>query len=256
MILNRGMEYLCLLNRLSERGSTGNSDIFGTKSMSEAKLGLKDRIRMTMLFRLLWLISTGLAATVRFRIDGWEKLEQVIADGKGGLLLPWHGVTILPIYYCRHMGFYSIVSVSKDGELQNRLLQSRGFKTIRGSSGRHGARALLESIRSLKLGNVMAITPDGPKGPPKKVQLGTVHLAQRSGCPILPVGVACSSCKRIPTWDSHMIPAPFSRAVISFGDPLHVAEDEDEAAAAVRIENAINDAERRAEFLVEGSRRQ
>jgi len=206
-------------------------------------------------FRLLWLISTALAATVRLRVDGWEKLEKIVAAGKGGLVLPWHGVTMLPIYYCRNMGFYSIVSLSRDGELQNRLLRSRGFKTIRGSSARQGMRALLESIRRLREGRVMAITPDGPKGPPRKVQPGTVHLAQRSGCPVLPVGVACKPCRRLASWDSHMVPAPFARAVIAFGDPLYVRDDEDEDDAARRIENAINAAERRANEILGHSER-
>lgn len=209
-----------------------------------------DRLKRELLFRTAWLIITAIAATVRYKIEGWEKLEKIVADGNGGLILPWHGVTILPIYYCRHMGFYSIVSVSKDGELQNRMLQSRGFKTIRGSSARHGARALLESIRCLKDGHVMAITPDGPKGPSKKVQPGTVHLAQRSGCPVLPVGVASKPCKRLHSWDSHMVPAPFAKAVIAFGDPVYVTSEDDEETGAKRIEDAINAAERRAEEIL------
>lgn len=216
---------------------------------SERK-SLWGKFKDEVFFRLLWLISTGIAASVRFRLEGWEKLTKLIADGKGGLILPWHGVTILPIYYCRNMGFYSIVSLSKDGELQNKLLRSRGFHTIRGSSARQGIRALLEGVRCLKAGKVMAITPDGPKGPTKKVQPGTVHLAQRSGCPVLPVGVACRPCKRLHSWDSHLVPLPFSKAVIAFGDPLHISEDEDENAAAARIEAAINDAELRAEELL------
>lgn len=207
---------------------------------------LSDRLKRGFVFRLLWLISTGIAATVRFRVVGWDKFKSVVSDGKGGLILPWHGVTMLPIYYCRHMGLYSLVSLSNDGDLQDRLLRSRGFKTIRGSSGRGGARALLELTRKLQEGGVMAHTPDGPKGPPKKVQPGTVYLAKRSGCPILPVGVACSPCKRLGSWDSHMLPAPFAKAVLFFGDVLYVAGDEDDAAAAERIELAINDAERQA----------
>ena len=218
--------------------------------MSGKREGAWARFKRRLLFRLLWLVATGLAATVRIRVEGEDRLLDAVAAGNGGLVLPWHGVTVLPIYYCRHRGYYSIVSVSKDGELQNRLLESRGFKTIRGSSNRQGVRALLEAIRRLQGGNILAITPDGPKGPPRKVQLGTVHLAQRSGCPVLPVGVACKPCKRLSSWDSHMVPAPFSRAVLSFGEPLYIANDEDEQAAAVRIEDAINAADRRAEELL------
>ena len=218
--------------------------------MEQQRDSLWSRFKSSLVFRLLWLISTGIAATVRSRIEGWEKLEKAIADRKGGLVLSWHGVTMLPIYHCRHRGLYSIVSVSRDGELQNKLLTSRGFKTIRGSSARHGIRALLEAVRRLKEGYLLAITPDGPKGPPRKVQAGTVHLAQRSGCPVFPVGVACKPCKRLHSWDSHMVPVPFSKAVIVFGDPFYIANDEDENEAGVRIENAINQAERRAEQVL------
>jgi len=220
------------------------------RGMNVRRESLWDRFKAEFIFRLLWLISTAIAATVRFKIEGWEKVTKIISDGKGGLVLSWHGVTILPIYCCRNLGFYSIVSLSKDGELQNKLLRSRGFKTIRGSSARQGIRALLEGVRCLKAGKVMAITPDGPKGPTRKVQPGTVHLAQRSGCPILPVGVACRPCKRLHSWDSHLVPLPFSKAAIALGDPLYVFEDEDENEAAARIENAINAAERRAEEML------
>jgi len=206
----------------------------------------RERLKRELIFRLLWLISTGIAATVRVRDIGQEKLEKIVSDGKGGLVLPWHGVTMLPIYHCRNRGFYSLVSLSNDGDLQNRLLLSRGFRTVRGSSGRGGARALLELVRRLEEGGVMAHTPDGPKGPVKKVQPGTIYLAKRSSCPILPVGVACKPCKRLSSWDSHMVPAPFAKAVIYFGDPLHIAADDDDTEAALRIEDAINEAERRA----------
>jgi lysophospholipid acyltransferase (LPLAT)-like uncharacterized protein len=218
--------------------------------VTEEREKLVERIKRRLTFWALWLISTGIAATVRFRVEGFEKLKAISAGGKGGLVLPWHGVTILPVYYCRHMGFYSMVSVSRDGQLQDMLLRSRGFNTIRGSSGRHGARALLEAVRTLEAGGALAHTPDGPKGPPRKVQPGTVYLAQRSGSPVLPVGVACHPCKRLSSWDSHMIPLPFARAVLAFGDPLQIPPDEDESAAALRVEEAINAAECRAEEIL------
>ncbi len=212
---------------------------------------LWERVTLELIFRVLWLISTALAATVRIRVEGHEKVEKLVSDGEGGLILPWHGVSLLAIYRYRKRGFYSMVSVSKDGELQNKLLRSRGFRTIRGSSGKHGIRALLESVRCIKNGGIMAITPDGPKGPPKKVQPGPVYLAQKSGCPVLPVGVTCRPCKRLSSWDSHMVPAPFSKAVITFGDPIRIAADEAEEQAAKRIEDAIESAERRAEELLD-----
>ena len=193
---------------------------------------------------MLWLVGTAILATVRVRIVDGQRLEEVIASGKGGVILPWHGATMLPIYHYRHRGFYSIVSLSDDGELQNMVLRSRGFLTIRGSSGRNGVRALLESVRCLKSGHVMAFSADSVRERAKQVEPGVVYLAQRSGCPVLPVGVACRPCKRLASWDSHMLPLPFAKAVIAFGAPLFVNADEDENEAAVRIADSINEAER------------
>lgn len=223
--------------------------------MADRRSDFWEDFKRSLVFWPLWLLVTGIAATVRFRVEGWDKLLKVVRDGKGGLVLPWHGVTILPIFYCRNMGFYSMVSVSRDGKLQDKMLRSRGFNTIRGSSGRHGVRALLEAVRLVHEGAVLAHTPDGPKGPPKKVQPGTVYLAQKSGCPILPVGVACSPCKRLRSWDSHMVPLPFARAAIAFGDPIYIGADEDENEGAIRIENAINEADLCASEILEGGRK-
>lgn len=219
--------------------------------MADERRSLWERVKLELIFRVLWFISTAILVTVRVRVEGDEKVENLIRDGKGGLILPWHGMSMLPIYRYRNYGFYSMVSVSKDGELQNKILQSRGFKTIRGSSGRHGIRALLESVRCIMNGNIMAITPDGPKGPAKKVQPGPVYLAQKSKCPVLPVGVACKPCKRLSSWDAHMVPMPFARAVIVFGDPIFIDADEDESKVSFRIERAINDAQERAEVVLE-----
>lgn len=211
--------------------------------MADERRSLGERVRLEIIFRVLWLISSVLLATVRVRTVGGEKLEEVVKDGKGGLVLPWHGWSLLAIYHYRKRGFYSMVSVSKDGELQNKVLVSRGFRTIRGSSGRRGVQALLESVRCIQEGNVMAITPDGPKGPARKVQPGPVYLARKSQCPVLPVGVACEPCWRLSSWDSHAVPKPFSRAVILFGDPLRVGADDGEEEAAMRIAAAIDAAE-------------
>jgi hypothetical protein len=218
--------------------------------MSDERTKLLDRVKRRIVFDLLWLVGTAILASVRIRIVDGDKLEKIIVDGNGGMILPWHGATMLPIYYYRNRGFYSIVSLSDDGELQNMVMRSRGFRTIRGSSGRHGARALLESVRCLKSGNVMAFSADSVRERPRQVEPGVVYLAQRSGCPILPVGVACKPCKRLASWDAHMLPLPLAKAVIAFGDPIYVGEDEDESEAAIRIAQSINEVERRANEIL------
>jgi lysophospholipid acyltransferase (LPLAT)-like uncharacterized protein len=208
------------------------------------------RIKTGIIWRLLWAVSTGIAYTVRIRTVGDERLDSLLGAGRGGIMATWHGSTILPIFYCRNRGLWAIISRSKDGELQNRLMTSRGYKTIRGSSGSQGIRAFLEAARRIKEGAVVAITPDGPRGPVKVVQPGTALLADRGGCDILPVGVACARAWRLGSWDRHMLPKPFSKAVIIFGEPIRIGQcksDEETQAGAELIGQALDRVEADAE---------
>lgn len=191
--------------------------------------GFWKTVKFEITWRLLWIVSTGIALTVRFRVVGRERFRDMLSSGHGGILATWHGATMLPIFYCRHKGLWAIISKSRDGELQNRLVESRGYKTIRGSSGPQGVRAFLQAAKRIREGAVISITPDGPRGPAKVVQPGTVLLAERAECGVLPIGVACSPAKRLHSWDRHMIPMPFSRAVLVFGEPVKVAECSTEA---------------------------
>ena len=83
-------------------------------------------------------------------------------------------------------------------------------------------------------GRDLAVTPDGPTGPAGSVKRGVFYLAERSEGRLVPVGVAASCAKRLSSWDSFLIPLPFSRVVITYGEPLEWrASDtfEDKAAA-------------------------
>lgn len=205
---------------------------------------IQDKLKYEVSWRLLWLVSTGIAASIRVKAFGFDQIDKLVQSGNGGIISTWHGTTMLPIYYCRHRGLWAIVSKSRDGELQNRLVESRGYRTIRGSSGAQGLRAFLEAAKRIrKEGAVIAITPDGPRGPERIVQLGSVLLAERAGCDILPVGVSCPNAWRLRSWDKHMIPKPFSKAVIYFGAPIRVAEcksDEERQVWAEKIAEAMN----------------
>lgn len=205
-----------------------------------------------VLWRLVWWTTYLICRTLRFRIEGLDNLRNHLETGKGLILVVWHGRTMLPIYYCRKRGFWAIISLSRDGEMQNRVVSRYGYRTIRGSSGRQGARAFLESVKRLQEGEVLSVTPDGPKGPAREVQLGTVQLAQRSGCPVLPIGSSAQPRRLLGSWDSYMMPMPFGRGAIVFGEllwPPSENSEETNAAWAIEIGAALNEVERRAEEL-------
>ncbi|MER3466435.1 MAG: hypothetical protein C4340_04725, partial [Armatimonadota bacterium] len=73
-------------------------------------------------------------------------------------------------------GWWALVSHSRDGEMQNGIFQRFGFRTIRGSTKRGGARAAVQCVRLLKEGETFVFTPDGPRGPSREVQQGILWL--------------------------------------------------------------------------------
>lgn len=196
-----------------------------------------------------------LLATVRIEVDGENNLLPV--EQAGGQLALWHGRTMLGIYRFAHRNWWAMISQSKDGEIQKNVVESFGFNTIRGSTGRGGVRAALQASRKIKEGAFFALTPDGPRGPHQKVQQGVLFIAQKSGSPIVPTGIAANRFWAMKSWDSYMIPKPFSRAAIVFLPPISVPAEADEATLAeiaIELENAINEAQAKAERIVRGER--
>ena len=68
----------------------------------------------------------------------------------------------------------------------------------------------------------LAVTPDGPRGPRRQVQLGLIFLASRTGLPIVPVGMGYARAWRLRSWDRFAIPHPWSAATCVMGWKIHV----------------------------------
>lgn len=167
------------------------------------------------LVRLVWF-------TVRLKLVGWEMARDLPGSK---IYCGWHGRSFIPANFFKGRGVYGIFSLSRDGELQTRIFSRLGFRVIRGSTGRGGERALVESIRVLRKGAEMAITPDGPRGPAHIVQGGVLAMAKKSGCALIPVGTAARPAFYVPSWDKYMLPAPFARASFVLGEPMYVPAD-------------------------------
>ena len=134
--------------------------------------------------------------------------------------------------------------------MQNHVFTKLGFRTIRGSTKRGGVRAAVEAIRALKSGGSLAMTPDGPRGPSGEVQGGVMLMAQKSGAPLIPVGVSASPRWLAKSWDRFLIPLPFAKGMLIAGEPIYVPPDASpEQVEEIRrqLERAMNDVETAAE---------
>ncbi len=173
-----------------------------------------------------------------------------------GIYVFWHEMMLLPTHTHKGAEFSVLVSQHRDGELISRILKMLGFSTVRGSTTRKGFSALRGLMRAGKL-NHLAITPDGPQGPRRIVQQGAIYLASRTGMPILPGGLAFSSCWRVNSWDRMALPKPGTRAICIVGKPIiippDISSDElEEYRQKVQIE--MDKIQSRAEALAAGSK--
>ncbi|MCC7430755.1 DUF374 domain-containing protein [bacterium] len=132
------------------------------------------------------------------------------------LLCCWHSEFLFPVWFFRGGKMTAIVSKSFDGELVSKVLLKLGYKLARGSSHKGSFFAYRESLKILKEGLPLAITPDGPKGAEKIVKNGICELALKTSLPILPVRVFSEKGFRLKTWDKFLI--PFGETELVFGD--------------------------------------
>jgi len=221
-----------------------------TAEVEEAR---QPRLSTRLLAFVISIVVRFIGLTARVRYENWETMERCTRDGRGCILVTWHGRTLIPAYVLRNQGYWALISLSRDGDLQNCIFRRFGFNTVRGSTNRGGVRAVLRLAKILSDGGVLAFTPDGPRGPTHKVQLGAVLLGQKSGLPIVPVATAARPRILVRSWDKFMVPLPFARVSWVVGEPITVPEDADEQirqSTAEAIERALNNVERRAEELV------
>jgi lysophospholipid acyltransferase (LPLAT)-like uncharacterized protein len=187
--------------------------------------------------RVRWAVRLGvplirlLARTWRVREVGREGWLRCRAERRPVIVALWHGQMLPLVEYHRDQGVSVLISEHRDGEIIARVVEALGFRTIRGSTSRGGARALLEIVRTLRRGEEVAITPDGPRGPRHSFAGGALVAAQRSGAPVIPVLAHVSRAWRLRSWDRFEIPKPFARIVVAYGEPTYVEAATAQAAA-------------------------
>ncbi|MCC6828766.1 MAG: DUF374 domain-containing protein, partial [Novosphingobium sp.] len=115
--------------------------------------------------------------------------------------------------------------------------------TIEGSTTRGGAAAIRTMVRAIRDGNLIGVTPDGPRGPRMRAGAGLIAVAKMTGAPILPVSYSVRRRKILKSWDRFIVAMPFSRGAFRWGTPIEVAADADSAAieqARLAVEEQLN----------------
>ena len=68
---------------------------------------------------------------------------------------------------------------------------------------------------------------DGPRGPRGIIKPGLIRIAQLSGTPIVPVFISVDRAWKAKSWDRFLIPKPFCRITVRWGDLINIPEQLD-----------------------------
>ncbi|MEX2581157.1 MAG: lysophospholipid acyltransferase family protein [Verrucomicrobiales bacterium] len=211
-----------------------------------------ERRRLSTKAKVIGSVAAGLirlfALTYRWRLHDPEGIATNPPE-KPMIWTFWHNrIFAVPVLYRKYLGNRSgaiLTSASGDGEIIAATVEQFGCATVRGSSSRRGATALLGLIDWIQDGYDVAIVPDGPRGPRYRMGPGVIKLAETTGSLILPIRIEYGSKWTFDSWDRFQLPKPFSTVNVFF-EPCHSVKPglgaEAFEAERVGLENAMNPA--------------
>ncbi len=201
------------------------------------RFSLWERVQIALISRVGWVLIWLVNWTVRFRVEGWETIEEFQRRGQPVILSFWHNQIFSATYFWRFRRIVVMTSSHFDGEYIARIIHLFGYGSARGSSSRGAIRALLQLQRRLAEGRDVAFTIDGPRGPVYRVKPGPVWLSRKTQLPIVCFHIQPRKYWQLKSWDGFRIPKPFSEALVKIGQPLIPPPDgDDEAWLAIHQE--------------------
>ncbi|GMV08397.1 MAG TPA: lysophospholipid acyltransferase family protein [Gemmatimonadaceae bacterium] len=188
----------------------------------ERPAGWRRRAKVALAASLGGTLVRLLASTWRMTTRNAGALDALRASGTPLVIVLWHGELLPILWQHRDQGVSVLISTHADGEIIARICKALGCRTVRGSSSRGGARALLELVRELEGGHEVAVTPDGPRGPRREFAPGAVVAAMRAGVPVIAFGATVDRAWRLRSWDRFVIPKPFAKVTIAYSEGARV----------------------------------
>jgi lysophospholipid acyltransferase (LPLAT)-like uncharacterized protein len=134
-------------------------------------------------------------------------------------------------------------SEHRDARMLAAVLRRFGLVIAWGSSSSRGAQGLRQVLRFVRNGHDVGFTPDGPRGPRRRVKPGVVATARLTGLPIVPVSFSARPAWRLRSWDGTLLPRPFSRGLYRYGEPMLVprkADEVEQEQLRVKLEQEID----------------
>jgi lysophospholipid acyltransferase (LPLAT)-like uncharacterized protein len=208
----------------------------------------KKVLRSSIGQKILGLLISGylllIKTTGNWSIESEDIPKKLIDKNQPFIVAFWHGRLLMFITAWKFPSPISIViSQHRDGKLISSSVAPFGISSLAGSTTRGGSQVLRKLIRTVKNGQNVGITPDGPQGPRMRATAGVIEAARLSEAPIVPLALSAKSAITASSWDRLLIPLPFCRGILLWGPPIFVPRniDKDQVTRLIReLEDRLN----------------
>ena len=202
------------------------------------------KIKIFLLSLLLHPILFILFRTNKWIIRGGEKLNNAMNSNASIMLCSWHERFLYAVYFLKKYKIKNVWAVSsthQDSQIMARFLTRSSFNLIKGSSTRGWENVIKQMLKIFKESNsIIAITNDGPKGPPKQAKFGSYKIAIKSKAQIIAISCASTKFWTIQSWDRLRIPKPFGEIYIEFSKPMIINENIHDTTDANELTSFLN----------------
>jgi len=203
--------------------SAASTPIATDSETSPHRFTLRQRITLFFITWAGYLAIRLIGPTLRYAISKEEDGPPL--NGQTFVYGFWHRCVFPAAWLWHDLGIHVMTSRSFDGEYIARIIGKLGFAAVRGSSSRGAVGALLGMRRALEQGFAAAFTIDGPRGPKYVAKPGACLLARATGIPVAAFHLAVDKAWVLRTWDSFMIPKPFSRVLVRAARRISIPPD-------------------------------
>ena len=153
--------------------------------------------------------------TLDYKVAYYDRtIDPVFPECRGQkIYIFWHEYILFPLYLRGHCNLAMLLSRHRDAEMLSPCGASLGFRVrarLDESRRRGGdSRNCWHRAATMHL----TITPDGPRGPRRRLAPGCVYLASKLELPLVVMGYGYDRPWRVHSaWDRFAIPRPHSRA--------------------------------------------
>lgn len=165
--------------------------------------------------------------TSRWRCEGIDERDALIAQGKPFVILLWHNrIAMMPYAWSpKKWPLTILASGHRDGQIVIRTMARFGIKSIAGSSKHGGVSATKSIVRAMKDGSFIGITPDGPQGPRMQMKDGAIAIARLGKARITFVTYSVKRRVLFKSWDRFCLPLPFNEGVFLWDTGVDLPDD-------------------------------